>query len=194
MEAPSVALQAMRWRLVTKRFMKLQQQYPDRCRVIRYEDLVDFPEDIISELCEFTGIPFESGVFDFYRKKDEFEAAYPDPVVRQIHGSLMHPVNDSRIGRWKEQMTDREVRTADLLAGHLADRMGYVRKYRGSRIGVVLRNLPMVCYAWLLFALMRLSVRLPFRINRWVALNLPKLARTYHYFRGGGKSAAQPNQ
>ncbi len=194
MEAPSVSLQAMRWRLVTKRFLKLQKQFPDRCRVIRYEDLVDFPEDIYRELCDFTGIPYDPGVFNFYLKKDEFEAAFPDPVVRQIHRSLMHPVNDSRVGLWKSKMSDREIRTADLLAGHVADRMGYVRRHRGNRAWAVLCNLPMVCYAWLLFALMRLAVRMPFRVNRWVAMNLPRLARIYHRIRGNKQAPDQPNQ
>ena len=68
-EAPVLSLQIARWRYVNRRFLEFCKRYPDRFYLIRYEDLVEKPEESFSALCNFLGIPYNPAVFDFYTKK-----------------------------------------------------------------------------------------------------------------------------
>lgn len=186
MEAPVLSLQVARWAIVARQFLACVKKYPDRVRLVRYEDLVAHPREQFAELCRFTGIPYNEEVFEFYRKKDEFMAANPDPMVRAIHGSLMNPVNKGRTGLWKTEMTEEEVRIADQLAGRTATLLGYERSARFSP-GIWIRTLPMVMYGRLLFAVMRWGTRMPSALSNLLVIALPKLVRIYHAMRRTGR-------
>jgi hypothetical protein len=47
-----------KWRESTNIFIDLQAMFPDRVRVVRYEDLVENPIDISESLFHFVGLPF----------------------------------------------------------------------------------------------------------------------------------------
>jgi hypothetical protein len=182
LEAPVLTLQIARWVYVTKLFLACQNRFPDRFYIIRYEDLVTKPQESFSELCAFLSIPYVPGVFDYYKKKDELLKAFPTPVIRKIHQSLMDPVNTGRMDLWKTQLTDLEIKIADQIAGKTADAMGYSRKTKKFSLSVYLKSLPMTIYGRILFRLMQWGALLPYRSSRWLSLNLPKLLKIYSRF------------
>jgi len=65
---PLPSLVAFKWRLFVKKFRKMVEKYPDSHLEIRYEDLVSDPENQMKRLCDFTNIPFDPGIFQFYDK------------------------------------------------------------------------------------------------------------------------------
>ncbi len=182
LEAPVLTLQIARWVYVTKLFLACQDKFPDRFYVIKYEDLVTKPEESFRDLCAFLSIPYAPEVFDFYKKKDDLLKTFPNPMIERIHKSLMDPVNTGRMDLWKRQLTDLEVQIADQIAGRTADMMGYSRKTKNFSLAVYMKSLPMAIYGKLLFLLMQWGSMLPYRSSRWLALNLPKLARFYGRF------------
>ena len=194
MEAPVLTLQVARWVYVTKLFLSCQNRDPDRFYLIRYEDLVEKPEESLRELCAFLSIPYVSEVFDFHKKKDELVKIFPDPVVAKIHKSLMEPVNMGRMDLWKNQLTDLEVKIADQIAGRTADKMGYKRLSTRFSPAVFFKALPMTVYGKILFRLMQWGSFLPYKSSRWIALNLPKLARFYGRFSEKSAATNQENR
>ena len=177
MEAPVLALQVARWRRITKTFIECKEKYPDRISLIRYEYLVTDPEGCMIDLCGFLGIPYRPEVFEFYRKKDEFISTFADPRVIKIHQSLLNPITTSRIGMWKSGMTGDEIVMADQLAGDQAHLLGYTSEQRDKSLAISARALPWIIYTRILFGVMNLSARMPYTINRYLAVNVSRLAR-----------------
>ncbi|MCX6305247.1 MAG: sulfotransferase [Bacteroidetes bacterium] len=187
LEAPILTLQVYRWRYVAKLFLKCKKRYPDRFRVIRYEDLVMNKSEVLADLCQFIGIPFDPAVFDFYKKKEETFRTYNNPLVERFHGSLMNPVNTGRMELWKKEMTPAEIRMADFVAGKYAGIFNYDRVEKSPSLILWLKSRPMAIYGFLIFKLYVWGSYLPSRISLWLSVKLLVLVRTWHYFSGKKK-------
>jgi len=191
MEAPILTLQVCRWRYALKGFLRCREKYPERIRIIRYEDLVTDQEPMMKDLCGFIGIPYDPTVFDFYKKKEETLKAYNDPMIEKFHGSLMNPVNTGRMNQWKKVLTPAQVRIADHIAGRYADMFNYERESRRCSPVLHIRSLPMQVYGYLLFRLMFYGSYLPYRMSLWLSVKLLFLVRTYNRFFGKEPQAGQ---
>jgi hypothetical protein len=112
------------------------------------------------------GLPYDPAVFEFYRKKEEVEKAYlGSEEIMQVHRSLFNPVSKDRLNGWKKEMTPRQVRMADLVAGRSADKAGYVRQYTSRDPLLYLKMLPILTYAGLMYRLILFGDHLPFRMR-----------------------------
>ncbi len=184
LEAPILTLQVARWRYVTKRFLRCRDKYPDRFRIIRYEDLVTNQEKVFRDLCSFIDIPYDPAVFDFFTKKEETFRIYPKELVEKYHKSLMNPINTGRMNLWKKELTDNQVKLADQVAGKYADIMGYERLDKRFNPLMYLKSRPLVIYSYFIFKLMEYGTYLPYRLSWWLSLNLLILVKIYSYFTG----------
>ncbi|HPS73935.1 MAG TPA: sulfotransferase [Bacteroidales bacterium] len=191
MEAPILPLQVYRWKYAIKEFLHCKKKYPDRFHLIRYEDLVTDQERVVKEVFEYIGIPYDPSVFDFYKKKDESFKAYNDPLIEKFHGSLMNPVNTSRMNLWKKELTPAQVRMADFIAGKYADMFHYDRENRHFRLGLWLKSIPMQVYGYFLFRLMYYGSFLPYKMSLWLSTKLLILVKTYSKLFGSKAPAGQ---
>ncbi len=176
LEAPVLPLQVARWRIITEQFIEYRRKYPGRFYLLRYEDLVSNPETEFWKVCAFLGLPYTPGVFDFHVKKDEFLRMVPDPRILEIHQSLMNPVNTSRIGMWRDQMTVEEKRIAAGMAGETGKKMSYLTISRKLSASDYLKTRHWVIYAHLLFMVMRWSTYTPYTLNRILSRGIVRLA------------------
>jgi hypothetical protein len=182
LEAPILTLQVYRWKYVAKLFLRCKKRYPDRFRIIRYEDLVTNKAEELAGLCEFIGIPFDLAVFDFYQKKEETYRAYANPLVERFHGSLMNPVNTGRMELWKKELTSAEIRMADFVAGKYAGIFRYEATTKDAHPLLWLKSVPMAIYGYLIFKLYVWGSYLPSRLSLWISVKLLILVRIAHYF------------
>jgi hypothetical protein len=187
LEAPVLSLQICRWRYVVSLFQKCKKRYPDRFHIVRYEDLVSRQDEIFRELCSFLGIPFDPIVFDFFRKKEESMKLYPKEIVEKYHKSLMNPINTGRMDLWKKELTEKQVRIADQIAGKYADSLGYERKFKGFNILLYLKTRPATWYSWLIFKVLEYGSYLPSRISLALSVNLLVLVRPILSYLAGKK-------
>ena len=178
-EAPSLSLQVSRWRYFTRLFLDCKRRFPDKYYILRYEDLVTKQEDTFRSLCKFLGIAYDPSVFDFYKKKDETEKTYGNPVWEKFHGQLMQPIHTGRMDTWKNDLTDEQVRMADQIAGRYADRLGYQRQSRKFSLWLYLKSRPMVAYNYLLLSGMIFGTYLPFKVSQWWFQKSLILLKTY---------------
>ncbi len=184
LEAPVLALQVYRWKYVAKIFLRCREKYPDRFRIIRYEDLVMNKSEVLGDLCNFIGIPFDPAVFDFYKKREETFKTYDNPLVERFHGNLMNPVNTGRMDLWKKELTPAEIRMADHIAGKYADIFKYTRAEEGFSLLLWLRSRPMAIYGYLIFKVYVWGSYLPANLSLWLSVKLLVLVRTWHLLSG----------
>ena len=174
-EVPLVSLVVYKWKYFYKKALQASRKYPESFFFIRYEDLVTAPELHVGKLCEFLGIPYDPGVFDFYKMKSQAEEAYPTDVMEKHHKSLFNPINTSRLGLWKKSMTETEVRMADLVAGRYAELAGYQRKYRDFNLWIAILAFPGVFYARCIYFLTIIVDRFPYRLREKILSKGPLL-------------------
>lgn len=176
-EVPIVPLVIYRWKFALHRMWKLKKRYPDLIYSIKYEDLVAEPERQFQNLCHFLGIQYDPSVMSFYRKKSEVEKAYAGlEEIGQVHQSLFNPISTRRINLWQTEMSPRDIRIADLVAGKTAEKAGYKRKYTSFHLGLYLWIMPMLIYAFGMYRLILLGDLLPYRmrnsLNRMLSIFL----------------------
>lgn len=162
-EVPVVSLVTYKWKYFYKQALAASRRYPGDFLFLRYEDLATQPERFFAEVCAFLKIDYLPSVFDFYKKKEEVAKTYPTEILEKHHKSLYNPINTSRLGLWKKNMTPAQVKVADMVAGKYAGMAGYERQYTNFGIFTCLRALPGLAYARLLYLLTRIIDRFPYR-------------------------------
>jgi hypothetical protein len=160
-----VSLVVYKWKYFYRKALDASRKDPSSFYFFRYEDLVKDPVPELQKLCEFLGIPYVPGVFEFYKMKDKAEEKYPVEVLQKHHQSLFNPINTSRIGRWEKSMSPRQVRIADLVAGKYAGLAGYERKFKGWSPWIAFQTAPGVCWARFIYFMTKIIDKFPYRLR-----------------------------
>lgn len=166
-EIPVVPIVIYRWKFAVRKMWKLKAKHPNLIYSVRYEDLAADPELHTRKLCDFLGINFDPAVLDFYKKKKEYESLYAGAegaeTVKKIHKSLLNPISTTRMNKWQTEMTSRQIRIADMVAGKTAEKAGYERMYKGLNPFLYLWISPALVYSWLMYKAMLLGEHLPYK-------------------------------
>ena len=171
-ELPVPSLVATKWKLFYRSVKKVESKYPDRFRTVKYEDLVDDPDKEMMALCKFLGIRYHAEMLDFYKKEDEVFKVYPKEFITRYHANLVKQVNKSRSGIWRDKLTEKEIRLADLAVGKIAEQAGYQREYKGFNFFIWLQAFPGIILAHSLAILTKIVDKFPYQLrmnvlNRW---------------------------
>jgi hypothetical protein len=108
------------WRETIQRGAHVLEANGLRHIVVRYEDLVGEPERELHRLSETLDIDLSRGL-DFHREE------FVESQIRRFkhHGNLKNPINAASVGKWREQMSDKEVEVFASLAGDVMADYGY---------------------------------------------------------------------
>jgi hypothetical protein len=96
---------------------------PQRYYTLLYESMVEDTETNMKKLCEFLNVSFNERMIhntfserleSFKNKKLILER------TKEIHGNLLKPVNTSNIGKWKNQMSPRNIKIVERITGEFA--------------------------------------------------------------------------
>ncbi len=110
---------------------------PARYREVRYEDMVDDPETVTRELCDFLGLEFESEMLDFHRRGSDFAAGTKHPeAFRNLSKPITKGMRD-----WRSQMARDDVALFEAIAGDLLADCGYEVTGTGRGFGLRARAL-----------------------------------------------------
>jgi hypothetical protein len=112
---------AQRWRKDVRAGRQAGRELPDRYLEVRYEDLVDHPEAVLTTICEFTDLAFDPAMLDYPERAD---AVIEATLAPRHHGRLrQRPTAGLR--KWREEMPPDAVRAFEQTAGGLLARLGY---------------------------------------------------------------------
>lgn len=123
---------ALRWRHWTGRGVVAGRRLgPERYREITYEALVEDPERVAREVCEFVRLDFDGAMLRYADRADEILAGVTYP---HHHQSLrLRPTKGLR--DWRSQMSPDDVVRFEALAGGLLSELGYERRARTVGMG-----------------------------------------------------------
>ncbi|MGH8223763.1 MAG: sulfotransferase family protein [Woeseiaceae bacterium] len=98
----------LRWREAIEEWTAVKSRIaPARRTELRFEDLLRSPERELSRLCAFLGVP------------------YSDAMLRYHEDTTYGPVDPGQAGKWRIQLTNRDVRLFEAAAGESLVAHGY---------------------------------------------------------------------
>jgi hypothetical protein len=100
----------------------------ERILRVRYEDLVLHPEATLREICTFIDERFEDQMLLW---QGQVNNAIPDRE-KKFHSGLNRDISPTDAGRWKREMTPREIFVAEALIGTQLSHFGYELRYRSK--------------------------------------------------------------
>lgn len=103
----------------------------DRVHLVRYEELVHNPEQVVRGICDHLGEPFEEGVFTFHERIPEW--------FRRPGGKLDEPVNTTSIGNFRK-MDPATVAAIEAGCAAGMEALGY--RFVGDPPAAALRRVP----------------------------------------------------
>jgi hypothetical protein len=87
----------------------------DQYRMFNYEEVVQRPEENFRAICEFLGIEFEQGMLDLAQNE----------ATQKENAYVAGTIDASKIHKWKERMTEGQIRMVEQICGDLMDQLGY---------------------------------------------------------------------
>jgi len=173
-EMPNTTLLAYRWKYSIDTINRTAARFPEHFVTLRYEDLVADPQSRFAELCHFLEIPEAPSIFEFQARNEELEAHVPKELIDRYFKNLFKPIDDSRVGLYRNRLSNRQIRIAELVAGKTGKNAGYIPV--NTQFSPLLRlwTFPAILYAKWLYAVGWMVSLLPYRCMMWL-LNKPSV-------------------
>ncbi|MCC5846733.1 MAG: sulfotransferase [Verrucomicrobia bacterium] len=107
---------------------------------IRFEDLIANPEEVLRRVGDFIDLPFDPVQLDYHRyaearlqelgDQQEGDSLVTAEQRKAIFERTKHPPDPSRIGRWRKEMNEEDVRLFENIAGDLLKDLNYPESVR----------------------------------------------------------------
>jgi LPS sulfotransferase NodH len=136
-ERKKLSFQIFRWRYYHRSILKAKSSIPDSFYLhVKYEDLVNDTEGFMRKVADFVGVDYKNELLKIQQIQRE-------GVRAEIHQSLNKEINTSKIDKWKKEMSQKEIKLANAIAGKLAMQFNYEKE--ASRLGllVFIQTFPM---------------------------------------------------
>ncbi len=100
---------------------------------VHYEELASSAEQVLRRLCDVLELPYSSEMLAYHHRAHERLAelkGWPDRGVsagefQALHTHTTKPPQTDRIGRWKTEMSEEDVRAFETIAGQTLQTCGY---------------------------------------------------------------------
>jgi hypothetical protein len=104
---------ANRWKYSNKMLYTFGQKNNTNYILIRYEDLVNEPKQIIKRLCGFIKIEYSDDLFEFNR----LNRPLGDIQIYNRHNNVYNPINPSSIGKGLQNISQKEIESVKKIIG-----------------------------------------------------------------------------
>lgn len=110
---------------------------PERYLEIRYEDLIDDPENHVHTICRFIDLDFDDQMLRYFENGDVVPEGLR-PHLARGHQNLKKPPTKG-MRDWRREMSRKDAAVFEALAGDLLAKLGYERVAEDRSIGVRLK-------------------------------------------------------
>jgi len=99
---------AFKWYYYNKEVEQKKEVYNDSFFTVRYEDLVETPEKILIDVCDFLNIPYNSESLNFHKKIEDEYGKYKK-YKEGYHASLTKPIDKNKSNKWKSYFNKKQL-------------------------------------------------------------------------------------
>lgn len=96
----------LNWQEAIRKGETAKKKYTrDQYLEIKYEDIIDSPEDIIKTVCEFISEEYSDSLLEFHKIVDKSIPSYK----MNWHSATKSKINTQSVGRWQNELTTWEI-------------------------------------------------------------------------------------
>ncbi len=127
----------MNWVMTNMEIEKIKQKMPEKFITLRYEDLLDRPQQELQRLLHFVDLDFHSGMLSYHNRISGAISDYversPNERVRKVreigmatvHKNLSKPLNTTLKVKWKESFSQKEIAILEEYCSRFGEKYGY---------------------------------------------------------------------
>lgn len=113
---------ATKWKSDQQSSAKVVKKYgPERAMVIRYEDLLEDPEQVLRSICDFIGVSFSTKVFDYFKSSEGQHTA----ASGFMWHNLTSPILKGNTRKFETFLSEEEIELFEHLAGNELESYNY---------------------------------------------------------------------
>lgn len=128
----SLAELGVSWNYYYERIEKDMAAMAVQPYILRYEDLVDNPENCLLKLCAYLEIPFHGDMLNYketaatmVRHMHENLSGLKREQVGEMHVNIVKDVKADRVNAFEKELSEEETGLLDRLCGYTAKKFGY---------------------------------------------------------------------
>lgn len=128
----SIIYHGIIWNEYNRNLVRAGKKYPGRMLLLRYEDMVNNPEENITRIYNFLGIdPSVRSKEDPAAYKGYFDKIlselkpHEQEIFMQMHGRVIQKVDASKVDKWKSQLPPYYIACLDYVCGKTGGSFGY---------------------------------------------------------------------
>lgn len=164
LETRSPAALAVRWNTVSKRLIAHCNRYPKETLLIRYEDLVTFPEKTLNQICDFLNLPYSDMLLNEGTEELKSNPYYDD----LHHKSVKQPLTTTKLNEWKTNLTPKQIAIIEQLCGKTGQQLDYAPSTPLTKSIPSIRYWPAIVYGRAYFPFLQLLYDLPLSLRNFV--------------------------
>lgn len=178
-ERKDPVVQAYRWRYFNKKI--LNDLSEEKHLHVRYEDLVESPQEELKKICSFLDIAYDPVML---ATGDQANKLLEDGrLIRDHHASLTVNVNAGNRFRWRTEMNEDERKLVEQYTADVASSLGYETEIKDYSVSP--RHYLRILYAHGLFVYIDLMMKLPYGIRKFLFRKL--ISRTFTFWKESAK-------
>jgi hypothetical protein len=104
---------------------RLRTLAPEQIMLLKYEELITAPEEILRHLCAFLDEPFEPQMLEYHRSR---EAQTSGSLSVSWHNTSRPVLRENR-QKYRHSLTEREIRQIEAICGAEMRELGYVPEF-----------------------------------------------------------------
>jgi hypothetical protein len=89
---------------------------------LRFEDLLQFPEQTLRSLCDFLGESFESDMLHYHEGSHKY---MKERAVDDFNRAATRPISPAKVASWRDGLSDEEVAEVEWIYGSAMNALGY---------------------------------------------------------------------
>lgn len=101
----------------------------ERTCFLTYEALLKDPRDMVSRMMTFLGLEVENKQFEYYRNEETIAHAKSSVFWQKVAS----PINSDNSGKYRQQLSARDIEIFESIAGDILGILGYERDYEDPR-------------------------------------------------------------
>jgi hypothetical protein len=126
---------AAAWNYYYNRIFKSIKKHDLSYHLIRYEDLVTNPKEILTNLCNYIGVNYSEEMLSFqglskeiinHVKINENNKVYEK--IKRMHSNLENQVNDKRIKSYEKELSSKDISILNYICFRNGKKFNYIKK------------------------------------------------------------------
>jgi hypothetical protein len=132
-QSPNVLVSAIRWDYFTFKAQQLLYKYPEKCIILRYEDLVENTEIQLQRIFKFLNVSNDFSKEAWHKEQSAYREFTFNPVLKNSpraqkkYNDLSRPIFKERMEKWRVHLTPAEIEKIESLCGARGEAFGYYR-------------------------------------------------------------------